>query len=165
MTAHITLAGLQRMSKGRGHLRQMAVGPVNKIIVNKTDRKDPLGKLLEELEVGTDSKGMSFDLVDVQTEALGFIIAGSHTTAATSTLLLWHLLHNPFSTAEIRRGDRHPAKAGLAELSEHSHQRPHLSSGCLGWKLHHQTRVRHAFSSHRAGGRQAYCRVFRTCRH
>ena len=101
VTPYIPVAGLQRMIKARGQLRQMAVDSVNEVIANKTDRKDLLGRLLEELEVGTDSKGMTFDLVDVQTEAFGFIIAGSHTTAATSTLLLWHLLRNPAALEKL----------------------------------------------------------------
>ena len=47
--------GLRRMIKGRAELRQMAIDCVHDVIENKTDRKDLLGKLLEELKAGTDS--------------------------------------------------------------------------------------------------------------
>lgn len=41
-----------------------------------------------------DSKGNMVDVKDIQTEAFGFIIAGSHTTAASAYILFWHLFHN-----------------------------------------------------------------------
>jgi cytochrome P450 len=65
-------------------------------------RHDLLGPLLEELEEGLDNKGQAFDLVDVQTEAFGFIVAGAHTTSSSITLLLWHLLHNPDILSRLR---------------------------------------------------------------
>jgi cytochrome P450 len=34
------------------------------------------------------------DVIDIQTEAFGFIVAGSHTTATTMTFLFYHLLHS-----------------------------------------------------------------------
>lgn len=101
VTPYIPFPPLQRMIKGRIALRQMAIHSVHNVMANKSDRKDLLGRLLEEVETGTDSKGQSFDLVDVQTEAFGFIIAGSHTTAASTSMLLWYLLHHPTSLEKV----------------------------------------------------------------
>lgn len=80
---------------------QLAITSVNARIASDSQRQDLLGKLLEEFKSGTDNKGRPFDIVDVQTEAFGFIIAGSHTTAASTTLLLWHLLHTPEALSKL----------------------------------------------------------------
>jgi cytochrome P450 len=80
----------------------MAISSVNRRLASDSQRKDLLGRLLEELEQGVDSKGRTLDIKDIQTEAFGFIVAGSHTTAATSILLLWHLFHNPPVLAKLR---------------------------------------------------------------
>ncbi|KAI7782798.1 hypothetical protein LA080_012839 [Diaporthe eres] len=61
---------------------QGAVGQRKDILTNLILAKDPeTGELLTQ--------------TDLETEAFGFIIAGTHTTSATSTLLFWNLLHNP----------------------------------------------------------------------
>jgi benzoate 4-monooxygenase len=100
---YVPFPSLQRMIKGRTALRQMAVESVNDRLAIKSDRKDLLGRLLDELEAGTDSKGHRFAIVDVQTEAFGFIIAGSHTTAASTTYALWHLLRTPSALDRLRQ--------------------------------------------------------------
>lgn len=83
------------------HIVQMAIEFVDKRVASPSDRKDLLDKLIEECEAGQDSKGTTVDIVDVQTEAFGFIIAGSNTTAVSTTLLLWHLLHNPKALSKL----------------------------------------------------------------
>lgn len=115
---YVPIPSLSRMIKGRDQLRQvpnsrdagminadetdqMAIDSVEKRVASPSDRKDLLGRLIEECETGHDSKGTSMDIVDVQTEAFGFIIAGSHTTAASTTLLLWHLLHTPEALSRL----------------------------------------------------------------
>jgi len=55
-------------------------------------RTDLLARLIEAKDPQT---GQTLDVVDIQTEAFGFIVAGSHTTATTMTLLFFHLLHSP----------------------------------------------------------------------
>ncbi|GKZ27907.1 hypothetical protein AbraCBS73388_006653 [Aspergillus brasiliensis] len=56
------------------------------------DRKDILTNLILAKHPDT---GEHLTLTDLETEAFGFIIAGTHTTSATTTLLFYHLLHNP----------------------------------------------------------------------
>ncbi|KAH7410748.1 cytochrome P450 [Cadophora sp. MPI-SDFR-AT-0126] len=92
---YLPIPALQRMIRGRAGLRALAVTSVEKRVQSKSRRKDLLGRLLQELDQGYDSKGNELDIKDIQTEAFGFIVAGSHTTAATITLLLWHLFRNP----------------------------------------------------------------------
>ena len=77
---------------------------------SKSQRKDLLGRLLQELDQGHDSRGNYLELKDIQTEAFGFIVAGSHTTAATITLLLWHLFHNPDTLERLQNEIRAVAK-------------------------------------------------------
>lgn len=72
----------------------MAIDSVNERLASNSNRKDLLGKLLEELKAGVDSKGRTLDIIDVQTEAFGFIVAGSHTTAASAAILFWYLIRN-----------------------------------------------------------------------
>jgi benzoate 4-monooxygenase len=55
-------------------------------------RMDLLGRLIEAKDPQT---GTTMDIMDIQTEAFGFIVAGSHTTATTMTFLFFHLLHSP----------------------------------------------------------------------
>ncbi|OJJ62822.1 hypothetical protein ASPSYDRAFT_144222 [Aspergillus sydowii CBS 593.65] len=56
------------------------------------DRKDILTNLIKAKNPET---GEKLTQIDLETEAFGFIIAGTHTTSATSSLLFYHLLHNP----------------------------------------------------------------------
>ncbi|KAL4795355.1 cytochrome P450 [Aspergillus venezuelensis] len=56
------------------------------------DRKDILTNLIKAQHPET---GEKLTQLELETEAFGFIIAGTHTTSATSTLLFYHLLHNP----------------------------------------------------------------------
>ncbi|KAJ5870204.1 hypothetical protein N7455_005145 [Penicillium solitum] len=56
------------------------------------ERKDILTNLILAKHPDT---GKSLTQTDLETEAFGFIIAGTHTTSATTTLLFYHLLHNP----------------------------------------------------------------------
>ncbi|KAF2768649.1 cytochrome P450, partial [Teratosphaeria nubilosa] len=123
---YIPLASLQRMIRGRDNLRRMAIESVEKRMAAKSDRKDLLGRLLLELEAGQDSTGSALDIVDVQTEAFGFIIAGCHTTAASTTLLLWHLLRTPRALAKLRKEvDEIPTKP------EHTASYPHKATTSL----------------------------------
>lgn len=61
-------------------------------------RKDILTDLILAKNPDT---GARLTQADLETEAFGFIIAGTHTTSATTALLLYHLLHNPASLQQI----------------------------------------------------------------
>ncbi|KAJ9663192.1 hypothetical protein H2198_000953 [Neophaeococcomyces mojaviensis] len=58
----------------------------------RSQRKDILTSLILAKHPDT---GERLTEIDLETEAFGFIIAGTHTTSATTTLLFYHLLHNP----------------------------------------------------------------------
>jgi benzoate 4-monooxygenase len=51
-----------------------------------------LARLIEAKDPQT---GKTLDIIDIQTEAFGMMVAGSHTTATTMTFLFYHLLHSP----------------------------------------------------------------------
>ncbi|KAF4893591.1 Benzoate 4-monooxygenase [Colletotrichum viniferum] len=61
---------------------------------------------------------------DLEAEAFGFIIAGTHTTSATTTLLFWNLLHSPRSLrqcveeidANLQPLDREKAAYSVTEV-------------------------------------------------
>jgi cytochrome P450 len=56
------------------------------------NRTDLLTRLIESKDPTT---GQGLNTIELQTEAFGFVVAGSHTTATTMTFLLYHLLTNP----------------------------------------------------------------------
>ncbi|PNS18959.1 Isotrichodermin C-15 hydroxylase [Sphaceloma murrayae] len=94
----LPIPSLQTVVKGRAKLRNLAISCVNNRLANPDpDRRDLLAKLIAEHTNG------GLEDVDVQTEAFGFIIAGSHTTATTITLLFHLLLHHPkvFAALEV----------------------------------------------------------------
>ncbi|KAJ5928933.1 hypothetical protein N7466_007889 [Penicillium verhagenii] len=57
-----------------------------------SNRKDILTNLILAKDPDT---GEHLTQADLETEAFGFIIAGTHTTSATTSLLFYHLLHHP----------------------------------------------------------------------
>lgn len=58
----------------------------------RSQRKDILTSLILARHPDT---GERLTEIDLETEAFGFIIAGTHTTSATTTLLFWQLLNHP----------------------------------------------------------------------
>ncbi|KAJ5755687.1 hypothetical protein N7533_005230 [Penicillium manginii] len=93
--------GLQALFKGRKACADLASRCVNirlSTLRSKNgtpkdlpERKDILTNLINAKHPDT---GESLTQTDLETEAFGFIIAGTHTTSATATLLFYHLLHN-----------------------------------------------------------------------
>jgi cytochrome P450 len=63
-----------------------------RIAQRDSKRTDLLARLIEAKDPQT---GKTLDIIDIQTEAFGMVVAGSHTTATTMTFLFYHLLHSP----------------------------------------------------------------------
>ncbi|KAL4909644.1 hypothetical protein BDW74DRAFT_165080 [Aspergillus multicolor] len=92
--------GLRRLFAGRKACADLASTCVRRRLTDlkgdgslgQEDRKDILTNLIKAKHPET---GEKLTQIDLETEAFGFIIAGTHTTSATSTLLFYHLLHNP----------------------------------------------------------------------
>lgn len=61
-------------------------------------RKDILTNLILATHPDT---GERLSQADLEAEAFGFIIAGTHTTSATTSLLLYHLLHYPETLKKV----------------------------------------------------------------
>lgn len=101
---------LQDLFKGRLACAQLASACVRKRFHDLPDikddenvatldqRKDLLTNLILAKHPDT---GERLTRVDLEAEAFGFIIAGTHTTSATTTLLFWQLLHNPDALSEL----------------------------------------------------------------
>ncbi|GJD03524.1 isotrichodermin C-15 hydroxylase [Colletotrichum higginsianum] len=96
----VPLEGLQALFRGRAKCAGMAAECVRRRLEEveqdeqkgKIQRKDILTNLILARHPETGEKIASKDL---EAEAFGMIIAGTHTTSATATLLFWNLLHNP----------------------------------------------------------------------
>ncbi|KAJ5460735.1 uncharacterized protein N7458_002287 [Penicillium daleae] len=94
--------GLNALFEGRKTCADLASRCVNvrlNVLRNSSDsktsgpeRKDILTNLINAKHPDT---GKHLTQTDLETEAFGFIIAGTHTTSATTTLLFHHLLHHP----------------------------------------------------------------------
>ncbi|OQV02390.1 hypothetical protein CLAIMM_07595 [Cladophialophora immunda] len=94
--------GLQRLFKGRQACADLAAECVRRRLADVeyqkaqhpdvAERKDILTNLILAKHPDT---GERLTQIDLETEAFGFIIAGTHTTSATTSLLFYHLLHNP----------------------------------------------------------------------
>ncbi|KAH8743294.1 isotrichodermin C-15 hydroxylase [Diaporthe sp. PMI_573] len=74
--------GLQTLFNGRAACASLASRCRKDILTNLILAKDP-------------DTGENLTQANLETQAFGFIIAGTHTTSATTTLLFWNLLHNP----------------------------------------------------------------------
>ncbi|KKA24841.1 Benzoate 4-monooxygenase [Rasamsonia emersonii CBS 393.64] len=94
--------GLQKLFKGRQACADLASRCVQRRLeimqnaekdgIAATERKDILTNLILAKHPDT---GERLTKTDLETEAFGFIIAGTHTTGATAALLFYHLLHAP----------------------------------------------------------------------
>ncbi|EDP89834.1 hypothetical protein HBH56_212230 [Parastagonospora nodorum] len=94
---------LRRLFEGRAAVVKMASACVSHRMAAMQDakqgndaasatRKDILTSLIKAKDP---ENGERLTQADLQTEAFGFIIAGTHTTSATTSLLFYHLLHAP----------------------------------------------------------------------
>ncbi|KAH8807787.1 cytochrome P450 [Xylogone sp. PMI_703] len=72
---------------------------VTKCVADELEAKksnDCTKTLLSQLIAAKDPEtGEKLTPVDISSEAFGFLVAGSHTTSGTLTLLFYHLLHHP----------------------------------------------------------------------
>ncbi|KAH7030053.1 cytochrome P450 [Macrophomina phaseolina] len=97
----VPIEGLQRLFRGRAACAALASKCVERRLDALRDlkedevskqRKDILTNLIFAKHPDT---GERLTKTDLETEAFGFIIAGTHTTSATTALLFYHLLHHP----------------------------------------------------------------------
>lgn len=64
----------------------------------KKRRKDLLQKMLD----ARDDEGRPLSVEALNTEAAGFILAGSHTTSSSLTWIVWRIMNNPNMLARLR---------------------------------------------------------------
>ncbi|RFU25952.1 hypothetical protein B7463_g10382, partial [Scytalidium lignicola] len=99
---YVPHSGLQHLIKGRKACAALASRCVKNRIAAINDAGGEQGKAAERKDILTNlilakhpDTGERLTQLDLETEAFGFIIAGTHTTSATTTLLFYHLLHTP----------------------------------------------------------------------
>ncbi|KAH6871509.1 cytochrome P450 [Thelonectria olida] len=87
------LPWLQELLRARQQLKDLTADCVRRRIDDKDGgRNDLLTCLINAVDPDT---GATLTELDIQTEAFAFIVAGSHTTSGTLTLLFAHILQNP----------------------------------------------------------------------
>lgn len=97
---HIPWPWLQNLLKSRETLRNKTSNHVaTELARDKTvKRQNILTRLIEARDTET-GEGLTGD--QIKSEAFGFLVAGSHTTSGTLTLLFYHLLHNPAAAKKL----------------------------------------------------------------
>jgi cytochrome P450 len=97
LTKYIPLPYVQKMLKSRLWLRNTTAECVGAEMTRSKDpQSDREKNLLTQLINAKDpDSGAGLTHSDVASEAFGFLVAGSHTTSGTLTLLFYHLLHSP----------------------------------------------------------------------
>ncbi|KIW99464.1 uncharacterized protein Z518_11203 [Rhinocladiella mackenziei CBS 650.93] len=93
MAAWTPLPWLQRLTRSRAQLKNLTAECVARRLNEKvTGRKDLLTALISAVDPET---GERLTELQINTEAFAMVVAGSHTTSGTLTLLFSHLLRNP----------------------------------------------------------------------
>jgi len=93
VTPWLPIPWVQKCVATRIALKRIAIDCVAKRLEkSQTDRTDFLSYLINARDPETGAK-LSED--EINTEAFGLIIAGTHSTAASLGVLFWYLLHNP----------------------------------------------------------------------
>lgn len=84
---------MRAMSRGAKLVREYMENP------EKKRHKDLLQKMLD----ARDEEGKPLSVEALNTEAAGFILAGSHTTSSSLTWIVWRVMKSPTILAQLRR--------------------------------------------------------------
>lgn len=100
LAPHIPLPWLQHLLKSRKALRDQTSKHVAAELAKDKDqtRHNILARLMEARDPET---GEELTEAQISSEAFAFLVAGSHTTSGTLTLLFYHLLHNSVSSKRL----------------------------------------------------------------
>ncbi|KAI8240806.1 Cytochrome P450 monooxygenase ACRTS1 [Colletotrichum sp. SAR 10_99] len=95
----IPIPWVQRLLAARQNLKNLTIECVRSRMADPgAARKDLITSLINARDPET---GSELTELDIQTEAFAFIVAGSHTTSGTLTLLFSHILQNPVVHAKV----------------------------------------------------------------
>ncbi|KAJ5549420.1 hypothetical protein N7513_006654, partial [Penicillium frequentans] len=83
---------MRQLVKSRNNLKEICSRCVKFKINNPSERPDLLKSLVEAVDP---ESGSRLTEQEINSEAFAVLVAGSHSTSGTLTLLLWHLTHNP----------------------------------------------------------------------
>ncbi|KAJ5639183.1 uncharacterized protein N7484_007045 [Penicillium longicatenatum] len=83
---------MRQLVKSRNNLKAICSRCVKFKINNLSERPDLLKSLVEAVDP---ESGSRLTEQEINSEAFAVLVAGSHSTSGTLTLLLWHLTHNP----------------------------------------------------------------------
>ncbi|KAI1628552.1 cytochrome P450 [Exophiala viscosa] len=100
LAPHIPLPWLQDLLKSRKTLRDQTAKHVAEEFAKEKseERHNILARLMEARDPET---GEELTEAQISSEAFAFLVAGSHTTSGTLTLLFYHLLHNSVSAKNL----------------------------------------------------------------
>ncbi|KAL4808168.1 cytochrome P450 [Aspergillus unguis] len=91
---------MRRLMKSRFRLKEICARCVRFKMAHAEDKRPDL---LRSLVVATDPEtGSRLSEEEINSEAFAVLVAGSHSTAGTLTLLLWHLIQNPSIMTKVK---------------------------------------------------------------
>jgi benzoate 4-monooxygenase len=121
---YLPIPWLQNLLNSRKKLKEKTTACLDREMSRtKTSEKDSI--LTRLIRAKDPETGEDLPKVAVASEAFAFLVAGSHTTSGTTTLLFYHLLHNEKAAEKLTKevdacipwtdaaGDSLPAYAGL----------------------------------------------------
>ncbi|RFU30913.1 hypothetical protein B7463_g5418, partial [Scytalidium lignicola] len=92
---YLPIPWLRGLIRNRLKIKETVTRCVANEIAGKNSDKNQTQTLLSQLIAAKDPEtGERLTTVDISSEAFGFLVAGSHTSSGTLTLLFFHLLHN-----------------------------------------------------------------------
>lgn len=117
LSRYIPLPWLQHLLQSRSKLREQTDHHVGKEMEREKQANSQRHNLLRRLIQATDPEtGERLTREQVDSEAFGFLVAGSHTTSGSLTLAFYHLLHNATAGESLDKELR--AQLALSDDSE-----------------------------------------------
>ncbi|KAH8805262.1 putative cytochrome P450 [Xylogone sp. PMI_703] len=99
LTRWSPLPWMRQLVQSRNKIKAICAERVKYKIEHSAGRFDLLKSLVEAQDPET---GAKLSEQEINSEAFAMIVAGSHSTSGTLSLLLWHLLHNPEILKKVR---------------------------------------------------------------
>jgi benzoate 4-monooxygenase len=96
ISGFLPVTGLQKLNRSRQRIRETVASCISTMFQKiSEDEGIESNTLLTQLIKAEDPEtGRKLTTTEISSEAFGFLVAGSHTTSGTLTLLFYHLLHD-----------------------------------------------------------------------
>ncbi|QYT00078.1 hypothetical protein H0G86_007182 [Trichoderma simmonsii] len=103
LSGFLPIPWLQTLNRSRQSIRNTVASCVSTMFraTLENDEKKSNTLLSQLMKAKDPETGKKLTVTEISSEAFGFLVAGSHTTSGTLTLLFYHLLHDPEIYSQI----------------------------------------------------------------